>query len=401
MAASGGTDVRSVEDRIARLAAESAVAFELSLPERPMRTVGRGEPAFRLHVHDRAGVEALAALDELRLGEAYLDGHIDIEGDLRAVMDLRPLLTDRRLFTNLWTTMGPSVVLGRVRRDTRAIKQHYESDPEFYLSFLDSVVHGYSNGHYEYEDEALEKAIIRKLDHAIEACEVGPGSSVLDVGVGWGAFTTHAGRRGIRVTGLTISSESRRFVSDLVERDQLPCTVLEQHLFEHRPRVPYDAIVVLGVTEHLPDYRATLKEYERLLRPGGRVFLDASAAPRKYSTSSFARAHVWPGGGSFMHLSSYVRAVEQSRFDVLSVQNDRRNYEITTRQWAENLERNREQIVRRWGERPYRLFRLYLWGSSHALATGALDAYRLLLALPEHARPQRRRWRSNQHAERR
>ena len=157
------------------------------------------------------------------------------------------------------------------------------------------------------------------------------------------------------------------------------------HLFEHEGQGQYDAIVVLGVTEHLPDYPATLREFQRLLKPGGRVYLDSAAARHKHSMSSFARTHVWPGGGTFLHVSSYLRAVEHSAFDVLEVRNDRHNYALTTRRWAENLDKNRATVIERWGERTYRLFRLfrlYLWGSSLALARGTIEAYRVVLELP-------------------
>jgi cyclopropane-fatty-acyl-phospholipid synthase len=83
-----------------------------------------------------------------------------------------------------------------------------------------------------------------------------------------------------------------------------------------------------------------------------------------------------------MRVSSYLRAVERSAFDLVEVRSDRHNYALTTRRWAENLERNRDRVVERWGERTYRLFRVYLWGSSSALANGTLEAYRLVMELP-------------------
>ena len=378
----GPLDGAALEDRVRALARGSVPTFELCLPDRPPWVIGEGDPKFSFVAHDEAGVAALESLDELRIGEAYLDGHVDIRGDMAAALEMRPLLRDRHLLTSLWHTVGAAVVSGRVDRDRRAIRAHYEADPEFWLCFLDREVHAYSHGLFEHDGEALEPAIVRKLDYAIDACRLGPGSRVLDVGAGWGAFVAYAGRRGIEVTGLTISSESRRYVAGTIEREGLPCAVVEVHLFEHRPRELYDAIVVLGVTEHLTDYPATLREFQRVLKPGGRVYLDATGSRRKWAMSTFARAHVWPGGGTPMRVSSYLRAVERSPFDLVEVRSDRHNYALTTRRWAENLESNRDVVVERWGERTYRLFRVYLWGSSSALARGTLEAYRVVMELP-------------------
>lgn len=367
--------------------------FEVRFADGRTDVVGAGDPRCAIVVNNEVGHDALASLDELRIGEAYLDGHIDFDGDILAALDLRPMLRDSHLLTSVWHAFGSAVMAARVDRDRRAIRAHYEADPDFWLCFLDEDVHGYSHGFFDHDDEALEKAILRKLDYAIDACRLGSGSRVLDVGAGWGAFTGHAGRLGIEVTSLTLSSASRRFVAGMIEREGLPCTVLEEHLFTHRPAQKYDAVVVLGVTEHLTDYPATLREFQRVLKPGGRVYLDACGSRRRFTMSTFARAHVWPGGGAFMHLSSYVRAVEHSAFDAVEMRNDRHNYALTTRRWAENLDRNRSTVVERWGERTYRLFRLYLWGSASALAKGTLEAYRMVLELPDPLPNRREMWR--------
>ena len=355
--------------------------------------IGTGEPECAILLHNQTGLEALASLDELRIGEAYLDGDVDFDGDILAALDLRPMLRDSHLLTSLWHAFGSAALAARVDRDRRAIREHYEADPAFWLCFLDEDVHGYSHGFFDHDDEALEKAILRKLDYAIDACRLGPGSRVLDVGAGWGAFTGHAGRRGIQVTSLTLSPALKRFVADIIDGEDLPCTVREEHLFRHRPTEKYDAVVVLGVTEHLTDYPATLREFQRVLTPGGRVYLDACGSRRRYTMSTFARAHVWLGGGAFMHLSSYLRAVERSAFDPVEMRNDRHNYALTTRRWAENLDRNRSTVIDRWGERTYRLFRLYLWGSASALAKGTLEAYRMVLELPDPVPNRREMWR--------
>jgi cyclopropane-fatty-acyl-phospholipid synthase len=222
----------------------------------------------------------------------------------------------------------------------------------------------------------------RKLDFAIDAVGAKPGDRVLDIGGGWGAFTEHAGRRGIRVTSLTISAESERFLNGLIAREALPCTVLLEHLFEHRPAEKYDAIVNLGVTEHLPDYRRTLEVYRSLLKPGGRIYLDASAHREKHSESTFLERHIYPGNGSLLCLHEYLAEVAKSPFRVRAVHDDRHNYELTSLHWARALDRHREEIERRWGGELYRKFRLYLWGCVDGFRRDMIQAYRWVMELP-------------------
>jgi cyclopropane-fatty-acyl-phospholipid synthase len=206
-----------------------------------------------------------------------------------------------------------------------------------------------------------------------------PGDRILDIGGGWGAMTEHAGRRGIRVTSITISEPSRQFISDLISREGLPCDVRLEHFYEHRPAEKYDGIVNLGVTEHLPEYARTLAHYDALLKPGGKVYLDASATRKKNSHSSFLEKYVYPGNGSLLCLHDYLRDVAASPFEVELVANDREGYRFTTQKWAENLDANREEIVGRWGETTYRIFRLYLWGCADSFARARTEAFHLVL----------------------
>jgi cyclopropane-fatty-acyl-phospholipid synthase len=222
----------------------------------------------------------------------------------------------------------------------------------------------------------------RKMDLAIEAIGVKPGDHVLEVGGGWGAFVEYAGRRGIQVTTLTLSQESERYLNDLVEREKLPVNVVRQHVFGYHSPERFDAIVNMGVTEHLPDYKTTLRKYAELLKPGGRVYLDALAMRTKQGTSTFMKRYIYPGNSAPLLLHQYLRHVARSPFELLSVADDRHNYYLTCREWALRLDAARDEIVHRWGEPAYRRFRLFLWGSAAGFDTGMVQAYRWVLQMP-------------------
>jgi cyclopropane-fatty-acyl-phospholipid synthase len=196
---------------------------------------------------------------------------------------------------------------------------------------------------FERDDEPLETAQLRKLDFAVESCGLKPGDRVLDVGSGWGSFTEHAGRRGIQVTALTISHKSEQFLRDLINRLQLPARVLNEDFLTYDSPESYDAIVILWVMEHLPDYPAVLRRLRRLLKPGGRVYLDANAFREKYVKPSFVSRYIFPGDHSYFCLHDFLAAVAKTRLDVLAVYKDRHSYYLTCKTWAENLETARER----------------------------------------------------------
>jgi len=354
--------------------------FELKLMGGQTYRFGTGEPLISFMVNDRNGLADLCRFDELKFCEAYMSGSLDIAGDMMKLAGFRKVLTDRHPFQYLLSRMLP-MIIGQTDTNQKAIETHYEYDKDFFLMFMDPT-RCYSQAVFERDDESLETAQLRKLDYALTACRLKPGDRVLDVGGGWGAFTEHAGRRGIQVTSLTISHQSEQFLADLIHQLQLPCRGLYQDFLEYESSEPYDAITILGVMEHLSDYPAVLRQIRRLLKPGGRVYLDASAFREKYSKPTFISRYIFPGNHSYFCLHDFLTEVEKTELEVLEVHNDRYSYYLTCKAWAENLDTASDEIIRRWGDQLYRSFRLYLWGSAYAFYSHGLEAFRVVLERP-------------------
>ncbi|WP_018685307.1 class I SAM-dependent methyltransferase [Actinokineospora enzanensis] len=357
------------------------VPFRIEPPTGQGRTLGRGEPVFTLVAKDETGITAVNSLDQVQVGLAYLDGHLDIEGDIFTALAIRKFFSD--IHPVSWANRFlPAVVRGKTEHDRRSITAHYDRDPDFFLSFLDDRHRCYTQGSFKSDDEPIEDAMTRKMDMAIEQLGVKPGDRVLEVGGGWGAFVEHAGRKGIEVTTLTLSEPSELYLKDLIKRENLPCTVLRKHFYKFKTDRPYDAVVNMGVTEHLPDYTTSLRKYAELLRPGGRVYLDALAMRHKHRMSTFMSRYVYPGVSTPLLLHDYLAKVAKSPFYLTSVDDERHNYYLTCRIWAEKLDANREHVIANWGEPLYRHFRLFLWGSAAGFHSGLVQAYRWALELP-------------------
>jgi cyclopropane-fatty-acyl-phospholipid synthase len=346
-----------------------------------VRQLGPGDPRFTLIATSDKGVAALESLDLLAVATAYLDGDVELDGDVVAAIGIRDFFRDRHPLQYLKRFIGPLLV-GQVKKDKEWIAQHYDYDQDFYLLFLDRRHRCYSQGIFEHDDEPLEDAMTRKLEFAIQAVGARPGDRILDIGGGWGAFTEHAGRQGVRVTSITISRESESFLQELIQRQSLPSRVVREHLFEHSPAEPYDGIVNLGVTEHLPDYRATLTKYLSLVKPGGKIYLDASATRKRGGHSTFLEKFIYPGNGSLMCLHEYLAEVARSPFRLRGVWDDNHSYYLTLRHWAQNLDAARDEIERRWGKALHRKFQLYLWGAAEGHRTDRNQAYRVVLEKP-------------------
>jgi hypothetical protein len=107
--------------------------------------------------------------------------------------------------------------------------------------------------------------------------------------------------------------------------------VVREHFLSYSPGEQYDGIVIMGVTEHLPDYAATLQKFGELLKPGGRVYLDALAMRRKLYLSTFFKNYIYPGASAPLVLHRYLKQVNRTPFELLLVLDDRHNYYLTCR----------------------------------------------------------------------
>jgi hypothetical protein len=63
-------------------AAGGATPFSVRLFDGSETMVGQGEPRATLVICTQQGLDALSSFDVIRVGEAYLDGDLDAEGDL-------------------------------------------------------------------------------------------------------------------------------------------------------------------------------------------------------------------------------------------------------------------------------------------------------------------------------
>jgi cyclopropane-fatty-acyl-phospholipid synthase len=273
-------------------------------------------------------------------------------------------------------------------RDRAVIAGHYDLPVSFYRLILDPAM-AYSCGYWTSDDPGygLADAQRDKLDLVSEKLGLGPGTSLLDLGCGWGSLTVHAARhRRARVTSVTLSAEQGGYTRErlrglgLADRAQ----VLIQDYRDTRGG-PYDAIASLEMGEHVgaDGYPAFCAALHGLLRPGGRLLIQ-----------QMSRGGNAPGGGAF--IESYVTAdmhmrplgetvglLEEAGLEVLGVQALRPHYVRTIRAWLDNLERNLPAVEAITGRERARMWRLYLAGGALAFEEGRMGVDQILAAKRE------------------
>lgn len=345
----------------------------------PLRA-GAPPPRARVRVRDPEVLVAVRRRDHLALAEAYLAGRVEVEGDLREVVRIADLLSTElglleRLKLLLRLRFGD-----REAFDREAVAFHYDRPESFFLPWFDRW-RSYSHGLYESEDEDLEVATERKLARSFEALGLEAGMDVFDMGCGWGSFLEYAGRRGVRVHGITLSERQHRFVSRLIEEQGLPCTVELVPFAAYRPGRRFHAAVFMGTFEHVPEYDRAAAFLRRHLHPGGRLWADFCAQRESFQVGGFMKRHLWPGSITYVNPYRLVRELIRAGFDLYELAEDTLSYACTVRDWGDRLEARAEELAREHGIATVRAFLLFLRGSEHFLRSDRTQAYHLVAGL--------------------
>jgi cyclopropane-fatty-acyl-phospholipid synthase len=368
---------RKISELVERAVAQSGISCAVQLASGELLRFGPGEPQFRVIFHTDKPL--LGPMTEYALGKAYVEGEFDIEGDFFAMQEVRKLLDANAHARIFLAWMWQLVAMPATWINRKAIEQHYLLGDDFYLPFMDAKYRFYSQCIFHTDDETLEAAAEHKLESMWNGLQLRPGMRLLDIGGGWGGVHEYCGPRGVDVTSLTLAQDSYDFISRLDRQLGLSgCSVLLADFLEHRPAEPYDAVVIYGVIEHIPFYRRFCARLWDCLKPGGRLYLDASASIQKYDASDFTRRYIWPGAHSFLCLQDLVQELLYHGLDVVETKNETHDYDLTMRHWAMRFEANRDAVVAKWGERIYRVWRLYLWTGSYGFHDDSLQAYHLV-----------------------
>lgn len=360
------------------------------------RSVPLGEsPRVAIKMRSPAAARHLLKPSLSALGEAYVEGHIDVDGNVREMIDVAELLA-READEDGGLGALPGWLSRHTRRsDKQAIEYHYDVSNEFYAAWLDPRML-YSCAYFDDGTESLEHAQLRKLDHILRKLRIEPGHTLLDIGCGWGGLAIRAAQAwGARVVGITLSANQHRLATERVRRAGLSDRV-EIRLQDYRDvsvEGAFDRISSVGMFEHvgLKHLLEYFRVVHRLLKPGGLTLnhgitsSDADSRSVGLGAGDFIDRYVFPDG-ELPHVSLAIREMSAAGLELTDAESLRRHYAKTLWHWSDAFEANLPRLTEMAGEKRTRIWRVYLAGCAHGFAQGWMNIYQLLAAKPAEGR---------------
>ena len=381
-------------------------------------------PAFTLVLeHPGALRRMLLPPSEMSMVESYLQGDIDVEGDLESASMIADALAERfrsvrtvarvtRLLLAL-PTNGESITDAPARgrahphgrlhsrdRDAASTRFHYDLGNDFFALWLDRRM-VYSCAYFPPGVNDIDAAQTAKLDHICRKLRLAPGDRLLDIGCGWGALVIYAAEHyGVIAHGVTLAQQQAALAQQRIVQAGLQerCKVEVLDYRDLPGNSQYDKVSSVGMAEHVG--RGQIPTYfnaaYHLTREGGlfmnHCIVDNGASPRAtlkqpvrwtgdrlWRRSEFIDRYVFPDFYLFP-LGELITEAEKAGFETRDCEILRDHYAKTCRHWVRRLESRHDEAVAQVGELRYRVWRLYMAAGAHQHASGSNGIVQMLFA---------------------
>lgn len=345
--------------------------------------IGDGDPAFTVIFHKEIPLTALTTSTSLALGEAYMDGDLEIEGDLYNALDhflgqMGKFSTDESALKKLiFSSTGK-------KNQEKEVQSHYDIGNDFYKLWLDETM-SYSCGYFLHEDDSLYQAQVNKVDYILKKLHLSQRMSLLDIGCGWGFLLIEAAKKyGVHGMGITLSREQYEAFNRRIKEQNLG-DLLEVALMDYRdlPKMnrTFDRVVSVGMAEHVGrrNYQLFMDCAKKVLKPGGLFLLHFISALKEHAGDPWIKKYIFPGG-VIPSLREMLSCAAEDDFHTLDAENLRLHYNRTLLCWDKNYREHMDQIREMFDERFVRMWDLYLAACAATFHNGIIDLHQVLFS---------------------
>jgi cyclopropane-fatty-acyl-phospholipid synthase len=228
--------------------------------------------------------------------------------------------------------------------------QHYEVPAAFFAHVL-GPNRKYSSCFYKEPASTLQEAEEEALRQTVEHADISDGTSILELGCGWGSLSLWMARQfpNSRITAVSNSRSQRDHIeAEAAARGLKNLRVVTADMNVFDPQAQFDRIVSVEMFEHMMNWRELMTRVKSWLAPEGRFFLhifthrSGAYLFDRTDREDWIAQHFFTGGVMPSH--SLIRQYA----DLFEVEKEWRwsgvHYQRTAQDWLAHFDAHRDEI---------------------------------------------------------
>ncbi|HGD0104992.1 TPA: class I SAM-dependent methyltransferase [Streptococcus agalactiae] len=360
------------------------IPLQVTYPNGNIETYNGSNPHVKLKLNKNFSVSELSKDPSIVLGEAVMDGDIEIYGSIQELILSAYRCEDSFLRNSKFSKLIPKQFHDK-KHSKSDIQKHYDIGNDFYKLWLDDTM-TYSCAYFKHENDSLEQAQLNKVHHILNKLNAQPGGKLLDIGCGWGTLIITAAKEyGLNATGITLSEEQASFITKRIKEEGLEnkVTVL---IKDYRDiRETYDYITSVGMFEHVG--KENLSQYfqtiSKRLNINGLALIHGITGQvggnHGSGTNSWINKYIFPGG-YIPRLTENLNHIASAGLQIADLEPLRRHYQKTLELWTKNFHNALPEVQKTHDKRFINMWDLYLQSCAASFESGNIDIFQYLLS---------------------
>lgn len=358
--------------------------FDLEYWDGEIIKYGEGDPEFKLIIKNFPSKKELLADPSVALGEAYMKGDIDIEGDLQKFFE--SIIRNKDSFMNKNTVfrLASKIKAPSLMKSKKDIAHHYDIGNAFYSLWLDKTM-SYSCGYFKNPTDTLYDAQMNKIHHILKKLNLKEGQHLLDIGCGWGYLIIEAAKLyKVKALGITLSEEQFKKAKERIKQEGLE-DLVDVQLMDYRnlekSNLEFDRIVSVGMAEHVGHANLPLffKNVDSVLKESGLFLLHNITNLVETEGNKWITTYIFPGG-YLPTLREELNIAADINFRTLDVESLRLHYMKTLEEWCKNFMNHLDEERDMFDEEFLRMWHLYLATCAAAFHYWDIDIHQILFS---------------------
>ena len=358
--------------------------FDLEYWDGEIIKYGNGDSEFKVIIKNFPSKKELLADPSVALGEAYMKGDIDIEGDLQKFFE--SIIRNKDSFMNKNTVfrLASKIKAPSLIKSKKDIAHHYDIGNDFYSLWLDKTM-SYSCGYFKNPTDTLYDAQMNKIHHILKKLNLKEGQHLLDIGCGWGYLIIEAAKLyKVKALGITLSEEQFKKAKERIKQEGLE-DLVDVQLMDYRnlekSNLEFDRIVSVGMAEHVGHANLPLffKNVDSVLKESGLFLLHNITNLVETEGNKWITTYIFPGG-YLPTLREELNIASDINFRTLDVESLRLHYMKTLEEWCKNFMNHLDEERDMFDEEFLRMWHLYLATCAAAFHYWDIDIHQILFS---------------------